>query len=41
MTISHYTGLVTILFPAKSFFLNAMIFRNDCIAPKLLLNLKF
>ena len=38
--ISHYKGLVTILFLAKAFFLKAMIFRNNCIAPKLLLNLK-
>ena len=41
MTISHYKGLVTILFLSKAFFLKAMIFRNDCIVPKLLLNLKF
>ena len=39
--ISHYKGLITILFLAKAFFLKAMIFRNYCIAPKLLLNLKF
>ena len=38
--MSHYKGLVTILFLGKAFFLKAMIFRNDCIAPKLLLNLK-
>ena len=39
--MSHYKGLEAILFFTEAFFLKALIFKNDCIAPKLLLNLKF
>ena len=39
--MSYYKGDVTILLFTKAFFLKAMVFRNDCIAPKLLLDLKF